>query len=83
MARDKLSNFLWHKFLVNFFFEKNFSQLSFFFAHEVCTNHENEDFLRLFPSGFSFSSSFLKQTSIMSSFRGEWDFADLGTPKGM
>jgi len=35
MARDKLSNFV----------VQIFSQLFPFFAHEVCTNHEREDFL--------------------------------------
>ena len=39
MARDKLSNFLWYEFLVNLF--------SFFLAHEVGTNHEHVECLRI------------------------------------
>jgi len=38
MARDKLSNFLWQEFLVNFFD---------LFAHEAGTNHEHVDCLRI------------------------------------
>ena len=49
MAWDQLSNFSWYKFLVKFFLAP---------AHEACTNHEHEHFLRR-PRGWGGKSLLL------------------------